>query len=50
VLFKQGAQVIGADIVEFNPRRDINDLTAVLAAKMVKELAALIVRNASAAR
>jgi agmatinase len=50
VLFKQGAQVIGADVVELNPRRDINGLTAVLAAKMVKELAALIVRNASAAR
>ena len=37
--------VIGADVVELNPNRDINGMTAVLAAKLVKELAALIARN-----
>lgn len=31
----------GADIVELNPDRDINGMTAMLAAKLVKELAAL---------
>lgn len=31
----------GADVVELNPKRDINGMTAVLAAKLVKELAAL---------
>ena len=33
--------VAGADVVELNPDRDINDMTAALAAKLVKELAAL---------
>ena len=33
------APVVGADIVEYNPQRDLNDLTAMLAAKCVKELA-----------
>ncbi len=30
--------IIGADIVEFNPRRDISDMTAMVAAKFIKEL------------
>lgn len=30
--------VIGADIVEYNPKRDINRMTATLAAKMMKEI------------
>jgi agmatinase len=30
--------IIGADIVEFNPRMDVNNLTAVLCAKILKEL------------
>jgi len=33
--------VVGADVVELNPDRDLNGMTAMLAAKMVKELAAL---------
>ena len=32
------APVIGADIVEYNPRHDVRDLTARVAAKFVKEL------------
>ena len=32
-------QIIGADIVEYNPERDINQITAMLAAKLIKELA-----------
>lgn len=35
------APVIGADIVEYNPRNDIRDLTARVAAKFVKELVGL---------
>jgi arginase len=35
------APVCGADVVELNPDRDINAMTAILAAKIVKELAAL---------
>jgi arginase len=38
-----GGDVIGADIVEFNPSRDVSGLTAALAAKLVKELAAQFV-------
>lgn len=30
--------VIGADIVEYNPRRDINDMTAMVATKLYKEV------------
>jgi arginase family enzyme len=30
--------VIGADLVEYNPRNDVRDLTARVAAKFVKEL------------
>jgi arginase len=33
--------LLGADVVELNPDRDTNGVTAVLAAKLVKELAAL---------
>jgi agmatinase len=32
--------VVGADVVEFNPRQDVGGLTAQVAAKLVKELAA----------
>lgn len=34
-----GGSVIGADVVEFNPTRDVGELTAHVAAKLVKELA-----------
>lgn len=36
--------VVGADIVEYNPERDINDMTAVVGAKLVKEVSALLSR------
>lgn len=45
VLARVTAPVIGADIVEYNPGRDINDMTAMVAAKFVKELAALLARQ-----
>ena len=34
-------EIVGADIVELNPSRDINGLTALVAAKVVKEIIAL---------
>jgi arginase len=34
------APLVGADIVEFNPRRDVNGVTAALCAKLTKELLA----------
>lgn len=45
VLARQQAHIVGADIVELNPARDVNDVTAILGAKLVRELAALIHRN-----
>jgi arginase len=30
--------IVGADIVEYNPRRDVSDLTAAVAAKILKEI------------
>ncbi len=34
--------IIAADIVEYNPRRDYNDVTAFVAAKLVKELVSVL--------
>jgi arginase len=47
ILHAQAAPIVGADIVELNPRFDVNSVTAILAAKLVRELAAVISRNAS---
>ena len=41
VLHRIKGPIIGADIVEYNPTRDINGMTAVVAAKFLKELAGL---------
>jgi arginase family enzyme len=45
VLQRLRCPVIGADIVEYNPTRDINGMTATVAAKLVKEVASLIGRG-----
>ena len=37
--------IVGADIVEYNPRCDISSLTAVVAAKLLKEIAGMMVRT-----
>ena len=44
VLHRIGTPIVGADVVEYNPTRDINGMTAVVAAKFVKELAAIAAR------
>lgn len=41
VLHRLRGPIVGADIVEYNPARDVNGMTAAVAAKLVKELAAL---------
>jgi arginase len=41
VLHRIPAPIVGADVVEYNPLRDVNAMTATVAAKLVKELAAL---------
>lgn len=40
--------IVAADIVEFNPRCDISSLTAGVAAKLLKEIAGMMVKNAPA--
>ena len=37
--------VVGADIVEYNPRRDIHGMTAMVAAKLIKEIAAVMLEH-----
>ncbi len=38
--------IVGADIVEYNPRCDISNLTALVAAKLLKEIAGMMVKTA----
>ena len=44
-LHAQTGQIVGADIVELNPRFDANERTAILAAKLLREVAATAARN-----
>jgi len=39
--------IIGADIVEYNPVHDINSMTAMVAAKLVKEIGGMILKTNS---
>ena len=41
------APIVGADIVEYNPRRDPAELTAMVAVKLLKELAARMIEQAA---
>ena len=45
VLHRVRVPIVGADIVELNPERDLNAVTATLAAKLVKELASLTIQE-----
>src|SRR5436189_189466 len=45
VLHRVRGPIVGGDVVELNPSRDINGMTAVVAAKLMKELAALAERG-----
>lgn len=38
--------IVAADIVEYNPRCDVGNMTAVVAAKLTKEIAGMMVRTA----
>jgi agmatinase len=42
-----GGYLVGADIVEYNPRQDLGDVTATVAAKLVKELAGRMLADAA---
>ena len=41
------APIVGADIVELNPSRDLVDMTAMVGAKLVKEIAGAMLRGVS---
>lgn len=49
VLDRVHGPIVGADIVELNPRNDLNDVTAILAAKFVREIAARMTVNGGTA-
>ncbi|GLQ99074.1 hypothetical protein GCM10007863_34940 [Dyella mobilis] len=40
--------IVGADIVEYNPSCDIANITATVAAKLVKEIGGMMIMNANA--
>jgi len=44
VLHGLDAPIIGADVVELNPDRDLNGVTAMVGAKLVREIAGLMLR------
>ena len=46
VLHRIDVPIVGGDIVEYNLHRDVNGVTAVVAAKLLKELAALTAKGA----
>ena len=37
--------LVGADLVEYNPTRDLNGVTAMVAAKLLKEIAARMLEH-----
>ena len=39
--------IVAADIVEFNPRCDVSGLTATVAAKLLKEVAGMMLKTAA---
>ena len=45
IIQKINVPIIGADIVEYNPVNDINNMTAMVAAKLVKEIAGMILKT-----
>ena len=45
ILLDLDAPIVGGDVVEYNPDCDVNGMTAVVAAKLVKELAAAMAAN-----
>lgn len=42
IIQNMSGEVVGADIVEYNPERDINGMTGMVAAKLLKELMARV--------
>ncbi|MFT5520281.1 MAG: arginase [Enterobacterales bacterium] len=45
IIQKIDVPIIGADIVEYNPEHDINGMTAMVAAKLIKEIGGMILKS-----
>jgi agmatinase len=45
ILHSLNCTIVGADIVEYNPVQDINDMTAMVAAKFIKEITAKMLQT-----
>ena len=45
IIHKVRAPIIAADIVEYNPKHDLHNMTAMVAAKLVKEIGGMILKN-----
>ena len=41
------SQILGADLVEYNPTRDINNMTAMVCAKLLKEIASKMLEKST---
>lgn len=46
VLHRLDQPIVGADIVEYNPRCDLSNMTALVAAKLAKEIAGMMIKTA----
>ena len=44
IIHQLNGNVVGGDIVEYNPDRDINEMTAMVASKLLKELMGKILK------
>jgi len=42
------APIVAADIVDYNPRQDLSNMTALVAAKLTKEIAGMMLKTAPA--
>lgn len=47
-LHATGGEIVGADLVEFNPRQDLSGVTAIVCAKLLKELLGVMIGGAAA--
>jgi agmatinase len=45
IIHQINVEIVGADVVEYNPLRDVNGITAITAAKFVKEIGSRMIGN-----
>ncbi len=45
LIHRAGPNLVGGDVVEYNPNRDQNGITAIVAARLIRELARAILNN-----